>query len=414
MEIFGLLLGIGLIVAFVALCIAVVGVIIWLFGQEIRVKKIARTAHRVAAAHVGLTRVVERRGMGVALNGHAGPFRVSLVYGGKRGYPYDSLITVYGNGHIQEELDLRAEGVASRIDKALGDQEVVIGDAGFDSEIYARGPEDILRAMCNARTRSLLRALVRWNGAVAGGNVSVTTTKAGREPEPVTAVLTTALDLARRLLPPENIVECLADLVRNDPETGVRERCLLYLVRTRPEHPTVAAVIREALTMPCPELRVRAAIALGAEGRNTLLELVGSTDLNAECAADGIHALGEVLSEPRRIEILQEALRLERGPVVRALIEALRLRGTAAAVAPLRAVIEAHAFGGGLRREAEQAIARIQSRLEDAAAGRISLAEGLADVGQLSLSDSAAGQLSLNQPAGTQSNVPSKPASETE
>ena len=411
-----------LALSFVFVCAVALAIILVFVGPIFAVIHVVKTSkealrtYRAAAAHVGLTQTVERRSLGDirAIEGLAGSFRVSILRDG-RDYRHGrrTLITVAGNGQIPPRLNLRAEGLGPRIDKALGDREVVIGDTGFDSEVYARGPEDVLRALCDARTRSLLRALVRLNGVVAGGNVRATTRKAPRNAEPVSAALETALDTARCLAPPENVVERIAALVRSDPERGVREQCLMYLARAHREHPAVLAVIHEALTMPIPELRVRAAIALGAEGRDALLGLVGSSELDAECAADGIRALGEALSEARDIEILEEALRLSRRPVVQAVIEALGPRGSASAVAPLRAAIESPALDSALRRQAEQAIARIQSRLEGAEAGQVSIADAQADAGQLSLADSAAGRLSLDQPPGERSSASTTRATET-
>jgi hypothetical protein len=172
----------------------------------------------------------------------------------------------------------------------------------------------------------------------------------------------------------------------------------MYLVRAHREQSAVQALLREALTMPAAVLRVRAAIALGADGRETLLELVGSADLSAECATDAIRALGEALPEARCIEILEDAQRRERRPVAQAAIEALAERGTAAAVPPLRALIETRAFDGNLRRDTEQAIAHIQSRLTGAEAGQVSIPEGSADAGQLSVVKDASGHLSVERP----------------
>jgi hypothetical protein len=375
-----------------------------------------RRACWAAATHAGLTQAVERSFLGVfaRLDGLAGPFHVLLLPPERHRVSRDTRIIVAGNGHIPLDVDLRAEGLASQMAKALGGKEIVIGDAGFDSEVHAHGSEDVLRALCDARTRSLLRTLVRLNGVVAKGIVHAGTAKALRDADPVTEVLEMALDLARCLVPPENFVERIADLVRSDPEMGVRERCLGYLLRTYPQHPTVSAVIREALTMPSPALRVRAAIALGAEGHETLLGLVGSPELDAACAADGIRALGEALPEARGIEILEEALRRARRPVVQAAIESLGLRGTAQAVPTLRAAIESPALDSGLRREAQDAIARIQSRLEGAETGQISVADAQADAGQLSLSDTASGRLSLDQTANARHSTSSTRTTETE
>jgi hypothetical protein len=393
------------------LCVAFIGSILY----AIRRAEAARRAYLAAAAHVGLTQVVVRKSLGlvVAVEGAAGPFRVWIGFYRAGRHEQHTRVTVSGNGLIPSGLDLRAEGLASQMGKAVGGREIVIGDAGFDGEVYARGPEDLLRALCDARARSLIRALVRLDGHVLYGGVRVETTKAHASAEPVTAALETALEAARCLVPPENVVERIADLVRCDPEIGVRERCLLYLARAHPEHPAVSALLREALTMSSPELRVRAAIALGAEGRETLLGLVGSRYLDAEYAADGIRALGEALPEASGIEILQDALRLTCRPVVQALIEALALRGSAAAVAPLRAAIVAPVLGSELRREVHEAIARIQSRLTGAEAGQISVTDAQADAGQLSLSDAAAGQLSLDQPAADRRNVATARATET-
>jgi hypothetical protein len=374
---------------------------IWGIYYSNRLSDARRRAYRAAATHVGLTQVVERLAWGAfhAVEGVAEPFRVWIsAYRGQR-HENGTRITISGKGLIPSGLDLRSEGLASQMGKALGGKEIVIGDADLDRDVYVRGPEDVLRALCNARTRSLLRALARMNGVVANGSVRVQTAKAPEGAEPVTAVLETALELARCLVTPENVVERIADLVRSDPEMGVRERCLGYLLRAYPQHPTVSAVIREALTMPSAALRVRAAIALGAEGHETLLGLVGSPELDAECAAEGIRALGEALPEARSLEILQEALRLGRHPVAGAAIDALALRGTAQAVPPLRAAIESPALDSALRREAHAAIARIQSRIEGAEAGQISVADPQADAGQLSLSETASGRLSLDQPA---------------
>ena len=163
-------------------------------------------------------------------------------------------------------------------------------------------------------------------------------------------------------------------------------------------------------------------MALGEEGRDTLVDLVTRADTGDSCAARAIVSLGERLSAkaagaalrralggagrpltaraclealghrglPEAEGLLLEALRSEDAPVSVAAAEALGRAGTVTAVAPLR---EAAERSGDLRRAARQAIAEIQARLAGAEPGQLSLAGG--EAGALSLADGEPGRLTL-------------------
>jgi hypothetical protein len=164
-------------------------------------------------------------------------------------------------------------------------------------------------------------------------------------------------------------------------------------------------------------------MALGEEGRETLLALVTRTGTDDSCAARAISALGESLSEglaqatlrralggagrpqaaqaclgalgrlgrPEAEGLMVEALRSPDPQVQAAAARALGQAGTAAAVAALR---EAMAPRGDLVRSVgRQAIAEIQARLAGAEPGQLSLAGG--EAGALSLADGEPGRLSL-------------------
>jgi hypothetical protein len=169
-------------------------------------------------------------------------------------------------------------------------------------------------------------------------------------------------------------------------------------------------------------VRLRAAMALGEEGRGTLLELVERAGADDSCAARAVAALGdrlpatlaesalrgalekagrpqtaqaclEALALLGRAEaegLMLEALRSEEVPVAVAAARALGRAGTVASVPPLR---EAMRHRGELRSAARQAIAGIQARLTGAEPGQLSLAGG--EAGALSLVDGEPGSLSL-------------------
>jgi HEAT repeat protein len=197
--------------------------------------------------------------------------------------------------------------------------------------------------------------------------------------------------LARRAASRGPLMERLCDNALHDPIPEVRIKNLEVLARDRKRGPKT---LRAALADPNEDVRLRAALWLGVEGRPVLLELATNAATGDECAAEAIRGLRTALSEAQALEILEGALARHRHPVVRAAVEALGLSGTVVAVPHLRAVIESHPLDFAMKRAADGAIARIQSRLEGAEAGQLAVAEG--DAGQLTLADSAAGRLSLD------------------
>ena len=82
--------------------------------------------------------------------------------------------------------------------------------------------------------------------------------------------------------------------------------------------------------------------------------------------------------------------------------------GSSAAVLPLKEAAESFSHDPELRRATRQAIAGIQSRVQGASPGQLSLAG--AEAGQLSLAEAEAGQLSLAaDPAGQVSLATAEP-----
>ena len=121
-----------------------------------------------------------------------------------------------------------------------------------------------------------------------------------------------------------------------------------------------------------------------------LLRALGGLEPELNVAvATALGELGDVRAESAVLRLLQHSEVAEK----LAAIQALGKLGTAAAVEPLLAYAEAFA-PSALKDAARQSIAAIQARLGDVAAGRLSLADGRSQEGQLSLATDG-GTLSL-------------------
>lgn len=330
--------------------------------------------------------------------------------------------------------------------------ETEIGDASFDARFLIQGPLRMVLALLDAETRGLLLRLSTANWL----EISIGSIRAKTSAEDVPHILPLLLDLGRRLTQSMDVdaTRRLAENVKRDPEAGVRLQNLLLLIREHPGDAATVEALRTACSDPSPELRLRAAQEMGAEGYDVLLELAESKEEDA-VSAKAVSILGRRLPVERAAAILDQALGEHRiqtiwacletiscrenaaaveplakalarkkgalavaaaealgrtgsaaaeSPLLQALenenmavqaaaVNALGRVGSAAAVLPLREVAERFWFDGDLRQATQQAIADIQSRLPDAAPGQLSLAG--AEGGQLSLATDPAGQLSL-------------------
>jgi len=369
-------------------------------------------------------------------------------------------ITVEALGRGLVTLGLSPETRATARMKERGAREIETGDEGFDDEFYVTGPSAAVRAVLSHDTRVLLRSLLVEVGLdVAGGALRglIREEEDARESHDLllSRTLPLLLEAASRLRWPADAPGQIAQNARTDAEPGVRRENLLALVRDFPE----AAVTRETLRAACADesddVRVRAAIALGDEGRPTLLEIARRGDGDDVAAGRAIAALGDHLTGDDVKQILGRALRSRRAetaheclaslgrraeataiPVIarvmaiekgslavsaaRALAEtgltsaeppllaaldrdhaALRVAaaealgrvGSAAAVLPLKEIESRHR-DDATRRAARQAVASIQTRLPGASPGQLSLAD--ADTGALSLAEDETGRLSLD------------------
>jgi HEAT repeat protein len=387
----------------------------------------------------------------------AGPFEVRIEMGGEKGRLAHLLVLGpappdFYNMKVRPESTYRSA------------REIEIGDPSFDSTFSIEGPTRLVLALLDAETRRLLfRVHAEGRLDLSWGELRSETTD-----EQVAAVLPLLLDIRKRFTPTNEVRQRLAANAIQDPESGVRLQNLLVLIRELPGDPGTAEVLRKACSDRNPEIRLRAAKALGAEGRGVLLEVAENPEYDA-VSAEAVSALEGKLPFERAAVILDRALSRSRLQTARACLKAigrggdaaavdllvkvmstekgdlaagaaqaleaigsptaepaliqalqrdqpglrvaaanaLRRVGSVAAVLPLKELADRFLLGE-IRKAARQAIAEIQSRLQGAAPGQLSIAG--AEAGQLSLAQGEAGQLSLAEnPAGQLSLPPEEP-----
>jgi HEAT repeat protein len=400
-------------------------------------------AWQAAAAACGLE-AVKTSGWRLQLTARAGPLDVGIETCGNKGRYTRIVLQVPGLKNLRK-VRIRREPLLR-----LG-QEIVTGDAPFDSTFFIEGPMRQVLALLDAETRRLI-GFANSEGQL---EVSAGTVRAEHiSSEQVSYILPLLLDIGRRLSQPLDVLRRLTENACRDPEPGVRLSNLLLLVRELPGEPWTVEALRTACSDPSPGIRLRAAQELGAEGRGVLLNLAEGLEDDAS-SAQAVSHLGRELPFERTQSILFEALRRRRVQTARACLEALGQSGDAAAVDALAKVVAlekgelapaaALALGATgspaaeapliealqreeadlriaaasalsrvgsveavlplkeaaerswldleLRRATRQAIAEIQSRLQGASPGQLSLAG--TEAGQLSLIQDEAGQLSL-------------------
>jgi HEAT repeats len=408
---------------------------------------------RVAAREIPLTEVSTRGFLGVPLGmtGRLGRRRVSFRAYDRRSGPHGTLVVLEGDSGIT----LRRESLATTVSKSMGERELEVGDAEFDEAVYVRGAATELRAVLDADTRRVFRRLLQGEvlegcatidarvEVVDGELRAVLCDRSYSEPEAFTRAVMALLSAAPRLDRPADTVGRIAENTLREGEAKVRMQNILLLASDYPDQEAAREVFRQACQDGNAEVRLRAALALGAEGRGTLLEIATHQAVNESRTARAVRGLGADLPLDQGREILGAALRRRHRETARACLESLGKRGGEAVVAPLAKVLgledgdlaaeAARALGstgcgaaeapllralgegsaevqaaaaeslgrvgsigavlplkqaaddGGsaLRRAARQAVAEIQSRLHGASPGQVSLAG--AEAGQVSL-----------------------------
>jgi HEAT repeat protein len=439
-----------------AAAVTVGGLFIWIHHRT-RIESWSRAAGRVGVT--GLEPAFTH--LGPELSGRHGDLRVHL-----QNVPYNTGQEVLTMTEIVvgladrplSSMGLTSERRMTTWAYASAPNEISIGDPIFDAAFWVTGSPAPVRAQLDVEMRRLLCRQDGWGLTELKRGKLRTLVDAASGTERTEAALRGLLEIATRLAERIDVPERLAALATGDPLSGVRHEALRALIREFPDDAVMAPTLERAKDDPDPEVRVRAAIALGgAEGAGILTRIADDPATSDATAGAAVSALDRRLPPARARELLDDALRrrrvhtaracldlLGRGPAAETLTplvkvlgvdggevaraaaralgalgdaqaepalldalerevpglrpdvaEALGRVGTVAAVLPLKEAAVLHAAEGDFARVARQAIAAIQSRASGAGQGQLTLAEDQA--GRISLAEAEAGQLSLPQ-----------------
>jgi HEAT repeat protein len=431
---------------------------LWIYAER-RVRRKQLQGWRAAAATIGLQEVDS----GLSLLGspwltaRSGRRRVAFKRELRGDKIYVTKVTISGDSGIS----LRVQRPPRRLERLLDEREIELGDDAFDAEVEVHGAADRVHAMLDAETRTLVRRMLRRRLEPPGqravsihGRVSLEyghlEAELREDPTPPTPhelaeAVGALLGLADRFAKPASVSERLAGALEREPHWRVRVNGLQLLATSFPNDRSTTPALRRGLADEVPEVRLQAGIALGEEGRATLLEIASAEDVEDATAAHAIDVLGDRFPADAAQSVLRRALRLRRIHSADACIQLLGRTGAAAAAALLCKVLLVEdgplavaaaraletcagadaeddlldALGRGpsdltapviaalgrcgsaravlpiqeaaedadreARRAARQAVAAIQSRLPGASPGQLSLAGG--EAGQLSLAD---------------------------
>jgi hypothetical protein len=371
------------VVAVLSFGATIAGIIMSSYFVAAREARQRMESRRGWAAEAGVTDLVDRGD--AVLIGSAGPFRVQLS-----DYVDDEVhgtrVEIWAP-RMATGLRLGPEGLGAALFRSR--KEIEVGDDAFDRAVSVQGPPALALALLDDVLRSSVSSLVGgrlhlpghtalWaSGRLIDGVLRIDVPqrsnaargrafdKNHREVEPagrtyldgehkLPQVLRVGLDLAARLSRPDDLPKRLAERMAAEPEARVRLKLLLTLLREFPEEGAARQAALAARDDPDADVRLRAAIALGAEGRDVLVGVAGGEGAEDATSARAVAALGDSLTLAQATEFLKKALRTQREATARTCLKALGRQGGPEAIQTLKQVLAVEA---GLRRWPRRALA---------------------------------------------------------
>jgi hypothetical protein len=264
-------------------------------------------------------------------------------------------ITIRGLGHRSEELELSAESLGTTVVKAIGERELITGDAAFDDGVYVKGWLPLVHALLDAETRRVVLRFLQDRvdipgsaiGRSLGGRASVAAGQlrveklepASLHPASLADTLTGLLAVAHRLVRPADIPGRLAFNLGREPLPDVRLRCLAVLEHEYPGRPATLGALRAALDDASISVRILAAKALGEEGLPTMRQIASDDRGPEDAQAEAVRFLNDRLSIEAGLSLLSQALHQRRLRTAEACVAALGRPGVADVVEPLARIM---------------------------------------------------------------------------
>ena len=362
---------------------------------------------------------------------------------------------------IPRHLSLQRDSALRSVARWVEGQDVPIGDPAFDDLIELPAVDAHVCAALCYQARGQLTKLLGWGGSVQDGRVVCSSTWSVEHNRSLSLLIRSVGSLARLLsVPLGKVPERLAHNAVNDPAPDVRLQNLRFLIARDTGAPAelVATTAASLLGDVHAPVRLLAAEHAGEAGHAVLRALAADTQLDRSLRVRAVESLGRHplpdldglravlvsthppeltiaalavigwssdaalieavlscarsehdgvraeaarvlgrLAQPQAEPILIQLLGDPAADVQHASAEALGMFGSVAAVEPLLPLADS-LVRPRVRQAARGAIGRIQSRLGDVEAGRVSLADPRDLAGAVDVVDTSAlrvGEVSL-------------------
>lgn len=296
--------------------------------QRWRRRREVRGEWRRAAGELGV-RVVSVAGfVDAGIRGGVDGARVEVDFP-DRGLGKSRVIStrfVVAHPRIVPALGVYQDGLAGRMETAVGFQRIETGHRSFDRELLVGGPEALLLAVLDDPMRAELRILVgQQGGRVAGGRLSVQFDSLFESSSRIVREVRRLTSLAARLaLPVSEIPLRLQANARTDRLVGVRRRNLEVLIRQFAGSPvadeTCRLIVQEEAD---PGMRLIAARRLGKAGLGALEQVAMDAAAPEEVRVAALKHLLASLPAERVLPALDGAAEGPPGPLRTAALRAL-------------------------------------------------------------------------------------------
>ncbi len=294
-----------------------------------------------SSRRLGLDLKRYRGGKRLGLSGKLAGSQVTVEFLWRDEGAWATTVTLVPHPPLPDDVWLRSRWTPADVDgSAAGHSGLDTGDPAFDRLIEVGGRAMTLRALMSHGARRALAACARRGMLrLRDGSLEQRVVELTWNTDRLKAHLEETLAAAHVLQEIRDAVAAVAESAEQDPEPGVRARCLTTLLSEHPAHPRTAATLEAALSDENDVVRVVAAIALGERGVPILVEIATREDGDEEPAGRAIATLGPRLPTERVLAILDSAVPRGRRTVALAAIGALARPGDPRALDRLRALL---------------------------------------------------------------------------
>ncbi|MGC4114840.1 MAG: HEAT repeat domain-containing protein [Myxococcales bacterium] len=234
-----------------------------------------------------------------------------------------SRLMLDGKGRVPPDIALGVESSWQGLRKALGKNDVQVGDAEFDAAVKIRGPEDVVLATLGVEARALVRDFVASGGVVESGNLVFHYEGAGIGGAPLQKEARLLAKVAKSMVV-DSVPVALLRNVRTDPNSQVRLRNLAALLASHAAAPETGQALEAALSDRDPEVRLLAAQRADASAavQRTLEALVDDREAAVAVRAAALERLSQLFPYDAIAPLVRRALYQELEPLRRVAVEA--------------------------------------------------------------------------------------------